>query len=106
MLYHVSDWSTHWCYHKKGGLGLPVIVSVIFFLIYYVLNTTGDKWGKEGVIDPVLAVWISNAALLPIGLFFLRQARRDARLFEVDAYIIFWEQLKQFFKRKVKIQEA
>ncbi len=91
---------------KKGGLGLPVIVSVIFFLIYYVLNTTGDKWGKEGVIDPVLAVWISNAALLPIGLFFLRQARRDARLFEVDAYIIFWEQLKQFFKRKVKIQEA
>lgn len=91
---------------KKGGLGLPVIVSVIFFLVYYVLNTTGDKWGKEGVLDPAVAVWISNAALLPIGLFFLKQARRDARLFEVDAYVIFWERLTSFFKRKRKIQEA
>lgn len=91
---------------KKGGLGLPVIVSVIFFLIYYVLNTTGDKWGKEGVMDPALAVWLSNAALLPIGLFFLRQARKDARLFEVDAYVNFWERLKRFFQRKPKIQEA
>lgn len=91
---------------KKGGLGIPVIVSVIFFLIYYVLNTTGDKWGKEGVLDPAVAVWISNAALLPIGLFFLQQARKDARLFEVDAYLNIWERFAQFFQRKPKNQEA
>ena len=91
---------------KKGGLGLPVIVSVIFFLIYYVLNTTGDKWGKEGVMDPAAAVWISNAILLPFGLFFLRQARNDARLFEVDAYLTFWEKLKKPFKKKLQIEQA
>lgn len=91
---------------KKGGLGLPVIVSVIFFLVYYVLNTTGDKWGKEGVLDPVVAVWMSNAVLLPIGLFFLRQARNDSRLFEVDAYLNAWEKVKKFFWRKNRSEEV
>lgn len=91
---------------KKGGLGLPVIVSVIFFLIYYVLNTTGDKWGKEGVMDPALAVWISNAALLPFGLFFLRQARNDARLFEPDFYINAIGKLKKLLKKGNHLEES
>lgn len=91
---------------KKGGLGLPVIVSVIFFLIYYVLNTTGDKWGKEGVLDPSVAVWISNAVLIPIGFFFLKQARNDARLFEVDAYLILWERIKKPFKKNRQLEQA
>lgn len=89
---------------KKGGLGLPVIVSVIFFLVYYVLNTTGDKWGKEGVMDPAVAVWISNAILLPFGLFFLRQARNDARLFEPDIYLSLWDKIKKPFQRQNKAQ--
>lgn len=91
---------------KKGGLGLPVIVSVIFFLIYYTLNTTGDKWGKEGVFDPAVAVWISNAILLPFGLFFLRQARNDARLFESDVYHVWWLRIKTVFKKKKELKTA
>lgn len=91
---------------KKGGLGLPVIVSVIFFLIYYILNTTGDKWGKEGVFDPAVAVWISNAILLPFGLFFLRQARNDARLFEPDVYHVWWLKVKSAFKKKKELKTA
>lgn len=91
---------------KKGGLGLPVIVSVIFFLIYYVFNTTGDKWGKEGVMDPAIAVWISNAALLPFGLFFLRQARNDASLFEVDFYTSFFKKFKNPFRKKKELKTA
>ena len=91
---------------KKGGLGLPVIVSVIFFLIYYVFNTTGDKWGKEGVMDPAIAVWISNAALLPFGLFFLRQARNDASLFEVDFYTNFLKKFKKRFRKKKELKTA
>ena len=91
---------------KKGGLGLPVIVSVVFFLIYYVFNTTGDKWGKEGVMDPAIAVWISNAVLLPFGLFFLRQARNDASLFEVDFYTGFLRKLKKPFTKKKELKTA
>ena len=91
---------------KKGGLGLPVIVSVIFFLIYYTLNTTGDKWGKENVFEPTIAVWCSNAILLPFGLFFLRQARNDARLFEADMYQVWWTKVKLFFKKKKELKTA
>lgn len=91
---------------KKGGLGLPVIVSVIFFLIFYTLNTMGDKWGKQGIVDPILAMWMSNIMLFPFGLFFLRQARNDARLFEADFYVAFWERTKKRFSKKKQLKTA
>ncbi len=91
---------------KKGGIGLPVVVSIIFFLVYYVLNTVGEKWGKESVIDPAVAVWLSNAVLLPFGLFFLYKARNDARLFEADFYLVWFEKLKKLFRRKKVLQPA
>ena len=56
---------------KKERLGIPVIVSIAFFIIFYVLSITGEKWGKESLLDPILATWISNIILLPFGLFFL-----------------------------------
>uniref|UniRef100_UPI0040473D22 LptF/LptG family permease n=3 Tax=Roseivirga sp. TaxID=1964215 RepID=UPI0040473D22 len=91
---------------KKGGLGLPVIVSVIFFLIFYTLNTMGDKWGKQGIVDPILAMWMSNIILFPFGMFFLRQARNDARLFEADFYVAFWERTKKRFAKKKQLKTA
>lgn len=84
---------------KKGGLGLPVIVSLIFFLFYYIMNSTGEKWGKEGVLDPAIAIWISNAVLLPFGLFFLKKARNDAQLFETDFYRMWLDRVKAFFRK-------
>lgn len=84
---------------KKGGLGVPVIVSIIFFLVYYVLSIMSEKWAKEGLMDPVLAVWVANLSLLPIGLFFLRQARVDARLFDTDFYNVWFDKIRErFFK--------
>jgi len=83
---------------KKGGLGVPVIISIFFFLTYYVLNITCEKWAKEGLMDPTLSVWIANMILLPIGLFFLRQARIDARLFDSDIYSIWFDKMKTKFR--------
>lgn len=71
---------------KKGGLGLPVLISILFFILFYMLTITGEKWAKEGVVDSLLGTIFSNLCLLPFGLFFLRQARKDARLFESDFY--------------------
>src|SRR5690606_32353635 len=79
---------------KKGGLGIPVIVSIAFFIIFYVLSITGEKWGKESLLDPILATWISNIILLPFGLFFLKQARNDVRVFEADFYKVAFDKLK------------
>ncbi|MFT5773777.1 MAG: lipopolysaccharide export system permease protein [Algoriphagus sp.] len=80
---------------KKGGLGMPVLISIIFFILYYMLTISGEKWAKEGVVDTLFGTAFSNLCLIPFGLFFLRQARKDARLFEPDFYVEFWRKLKK-----------
>jgi len=89
---------------KKGGIGLPVVVSISFFLVFYILNSMGEKWGKQGMIDPTISVWISNAVLFPFGLFFLYKARNDAKLFEADFYLVWWGKIKNFFLRKKRLE--
>ncbi|WP_133272905.1 LptF/LptG family permease [Hymenobacter radiodurans] len=74
---------------KKGGLGVPVLISILFFIIYYVASIMGEKYGREGVLPVGLGMWIADALLLPVGLFFLYQARRDSGVLEVD----FWRRL-------------
>lgn len=84
---------------KKGGLGVPTIIAIFFFIIYYIFTSIGEKQAKEGVLDPYVASWMADAILLPFGLFFLKQARVDARIFDVDAYRIGIEKLKRRFAR-------
>ena len=84
---------------KKGGLGLPVLISILFFILFYMLTITGEKWAKEGVVDSLLGTIFSNLCLLPFGLFFLRQARKDARLFESDFYDGFLKWLRKFVSK-------
>ena len=87
---------------KKGGLGMPTIIAILFFIIYYVFTSIGEKSAKEGAMDPYLAVWLSDIVLLPFGLFFLRQARIDARLFDTDFYNIWIEKLRLRFAKNRK----
>jgi len=85
---------------KKGGLGMPVLISILFFILFYMLTITGEKWAKEGVTDAFFGTIFSNLCLLPFGLFFLRQARKDARLFESDFYEGMQKKLVNFLPRK------
>lgn len=87
---------------KKGGLGVPVLVSIVFFIIFYVLNMTGEKYAKQDFIDPWLGIWAANLILLPVGLFFLRQARIDARLFESDFYNVMIDRLNTWVLKRRK----
>ena len=87
---------------KKGGLGMPVLVSIIFFIIYYMLTITGEKWAKEGMVDSFFGTAFSNLCLLPFGLFFVKQARKDARLFEPDFYVNLWNGIR----KRVKLLQA
>lgn len=88
---------------KKGGFGLPVLISIVFFILFYVLNITGEKYAKEGVTGVLEGAWMSNAVLALFGLFFLRQARSDSRLFDADIYYIFFNKLKEkYLNTKVK----
>ena len=86
---------------KKGGLGVPVIISIIFFILYYVMSITGKKWAEEGVVTPFLGIWGYSFFLLPVGFFFLRQAKNDARLLESDFYSVAVDKLRnRFFKSR------
>ncbi|ELR73381.1 membrane protein, putative [Fulvivirga imtechensis AK7] len=92
---------------KRGGLGVPVLVSIIFFIIFYVISMTGEKWAKQDMIDPMVGIWAANAILLPVGLIFLRQARNDARLFDSDFYNVMADRFKSWFgKRKKRTEDS
>jgi lipopolysaccharide export system permease protein len=87
---------------KKGGLGLPVLISILFFIIFYVFSMLGEKWAREGLVQIPLGVWGGNFILFWVGMFFLRQARNDSRLLEADAYRIAFNRLKKRLSRRRK----
>jgi lipopolysaccharide export system permease protein len=91
---------------KRGGLGVPVIVSIAFFITYYVLTMFGEKWAREGIVSPEMGIWSANLILLPFGLFFLRQARNDARLFESDFYNVIIAKFRDAIGEKVRRPEV
>lgn len=72
---------------RKGGLGMPVVVSVVFFIIFHVLSITGEKFAKEGVLPAWQGMWMASAILLPLGIFLTWKATADSSLFDIDAYI-------------------
>lgn len=84
---------------KKGGLGVPVLFSILFFIVFYVLSLMGEKWAKQGVLAVAEGMWLANTVLLIIGFLFLKQARADARLFDSDFYNVVWDKLKRRFAK-------
>ena len=79
---------------RKGGLGMPVVISVVFFIIFHILSITGEKLAKEGEIPVYQGMWLATAILLPIGVFLTYKATTDSSLFDSNAYI---ERLKKIF---------
>jgi lipopolysaccharide export system permease protein len=84
---------------RKGGLGMPVVVSVLFFVIYYVITISGEKSAKIGEWPSWLGMWISAIVLLPIGLFLTYKAATDSVILNVETY---FTPLKKMFMRFVK----
>jgi lipopolysaccharide export system permease protein len=69
---------------KKGGLGVPILISIVFFIVYYVISIMGEKYGREVIMPVGVGMWMATAILLPVGLFFLYQARHDSGILDVD----------------------
>lgn len=85
---------------KRGGLGVPFLVSILFFIIYYVLTMQGEKLAKQESVSVITGVWLADTILFLAGLVFLRQARVDARLFEADFYRVVADKLKRWLKKR------
>jgi lipopolysaccharide export system permease protein len=82
---------------RRGGLGLPVVVSVVFFVLFHIISITGEKSVKSGVVDANIGMWVAPVVLLPLGIFLTFKATTDSPLLDADA----WKKLfDRFFKRK------
>jgi len=80
---------------KKGGLGVPLLISTVFILLYYVVDIFGTKLAKIGLINTTMGAWVSNLILIPFALFFLWQAQKDTRLLDGEAYRIRWRRTRK-----------
>lgn len=78
---------------RKGGIGMPAVVSVCFFLIFHVLSITGEKSAKEGIWEAWQGAWLATVVLLPIGIFLTYKATKDSALFDLDSYLMPFKKL-------------
>ncbi len=78
---------------RKGGLGMPLVISVFLFIFYYIIDNTGNKMAREGRLEVWEGMWLSAAVLLPLGVFFTYKAVNDSAVFNRDAYANFFRRL-------------
>ena len=77
---------------RKGGLGLPVVISVLFFVIYYIISTVSERSAEYGGLSMFIGVWLSTIIIFPIGLFLTFKATTDAALLDGESW-------KKFFRK-------
>ena len=85
---------------RKGGLGLPVVISVLFFVLYYIVSTVAERMAEYGDLNMFLGVWLSTLILFPVGLFLTFQATSDSNLLDGDSWKKFFHRL---FHRKTSL---
>ncbi|WP_304234846.1 LptF/LptG family permease [Jiulongibacter sediminis] len=85
---------------KKGGFGMPVLIAISFFILYYVMMQLADKNAKEGFIPVVVAVWIPDLILSIIGAIFISKATKDASIFDTEVYAKIWEKFLAILPKK------
>ena len=79
---------------RKGGLGMPLVVAVVFFLIFHLLNMFGEKFVRQEILPPLWGIWLSCMTLLPIGLFLVYKAMNDSQLFNNEFYFRLFKKIK------------
>lgn len=85
---------------RKGGLGSPLVFSIIFFVLFYLLNTIGERLAREGVVSCFTGMWLSSFVLFPIGMFLTVKAMRDSQLFNNEAYFRLFRRIKSWFSKR------
>jgi len=79
---------------RKGGLGTPAVISIFFFVIYYVISLSGQKLVEENIIGTFAGMWAASYILLPIGIFLTYKATTDSVIMNIDTYLLFFKKIK------------
>jgi lipopolysaccharide export system permease protein len=83
---------------RKGGIGMPLVVAIVFFLLFHLLNMFGEKFARGQITSPLTGMWLSVLALAPLGAFLTYKAMHDSQLFNKE----FYARLLRFFRRGKK----
>ena len=87
---------------RKGGLGTPAVISIFFFVVYYVISISGQKLVEEDVVGTFAGMWAASYILLPIGIFLTYKATTDSVIMNIDTYLMFFKKIKNFIYRIFK----
>lgn len=96
---------------RKGGLGMPVVVSVLIFIIYYIINNTGYKMARDGKWIVWMGMWTSSAILAPLGAFLTYKSNNDSVVLNADAYVSWFKKVagirsvRHLFRKEVIIHD-
>ena len=85
---------------RKGGLGMPLVVAVIFFVIFHILNLGGWKMAEGMILPAWIGVWLPIIVMTPIAILLIRMARNDAAVFRIEAYHQLFRRIAQLFNKK------
>ena len=88
---------------RKGGLGMPLVVAIVFFLLFHLLNMFGEKFVKDDITSPVIGMWLSVLVLAPLGALLTYKAMHDSQLFNKEFYYRFFKKIQVVFKPVVNI---
>ena len=78
---------------RKGGLGTPAVISIFFFVIYYVISITGQKLVEDNVVGTFAGMWAASYILLPIGIFLTYKATTDSVILNIETYLLFFKKI-------------
>ncbi|MDI3318210.1 LptF/LptG family permease [Pinibacter soli] len=84
---------------RKGGIGMPLVFAVIFFVVFFLLNNFGQKFVKEDVLTPFVGMWMATFVLVPVGAFLTYKAMRDSQLFNKEFYHRIFKQIGPFLQK-------
>ena len=84
---------------RKGGMGMPLVVAIIFFLLFHLLIMFGEKFVKESIMSPFFGMWLAVLVLIPVGIFLTYKAMHDSQLFNKEFYNRTYNRVKRFFNK-------
>ena len=94
---------------RKGGLGMPVVISVLIFILYYIIDSGATRVAKSGEMNIILGTWMSSLVLAPMGIFLTYKSNKDSVVFNIDVYKAFFRKIfglrqsRHIFRKEVII---
>jgi lipopolysaccharide export system permease protein len=85
---------------RKGGLGMPLVIAISFFIVFHIMTITGEKLAKSGAIVTWMGMWMATGMLLPIAFILINAARKDSQVLNKEWYTRAWKTIAKVFSKK------